>query len=108
MSDDQILVHPDFEKPFIIISDASNNAIGFMLGQIYNDDIRPVLFGGRVLLKAEWNYDTTNKELLACYFSVKSCAVYVIGHEFFVYTDNKPLIYLKFLGKFWPKDIHII
>ena len=64
LSDDQILVHPDFEKPFIIISDASNNAIGFMLGQIYDDDIRPVLFGGRVLLKAERNYDTTNLSLI--------------------------------------------
>ena len=95
LSDDQILVHPDFEKPFIIVSDASNNAVGFMLGQIYGKDSRPVLFGGRVLLKAERNYDTTNKELLACYFAVKSCAVYVIGHEFFVYTDHKPLIYLK-------------
>ena len=66
-----------------------------MLGQIYENVHRPILFGGRVLLKAERNYDTTNKELLGCYFLVKSCSVYVIGHELYVYTDHKPLIYLK-------------
>ena len=95
LSGDQLLVHPDFEKPFIIVSDASKNAIGFMIGQIHNNVNRPILFGGRVLQNAERNYDTTNKELLGVFFAVKSCSVYVIGHEFYVYTDHKPLIYLK-------------
>ena len=44
-----ILVHPNFEKPFILISDASNKAIGHVLLQEISVGLRPILFGGGVL-----------------------------------------------------------
>ena len=36
-----------------------------------------------------------DKELLACYFAIKKCGIYVLGFEFIVYTDHKPVINLK-------------
>ena len=51
--------------------------------------------GGRVLSKAERNYSTTDKELLACYFAVKKCEFYISGNEFVVYSDDQPLGHLK-------------
>ena len=36
-----------------------------------------------------------DKELLACYFSIKKCKIYVLGYDFIVYTDHKPLNNLK-------------
>ena len=90
-----ILVHPNFEKPFILISDASNKAIGHALLQEVTGELRPVLFGGRVLSDTEQRYSTTDKELLSIYFAVKKCEFYLVGHKFVVYTDHKPLIFLK-------------
>ena len=90
-----ILVHPNFEKPFILISDASNKAIGHVLLQEVEEELRPVLFGGRVLSDTEQRYSTTDKELLSIYFAVKKCEFYLVGHKFVVYTDHKPLIFLK-------------
>ena len=36
-----------------------------------------------------------DNELLACYFAKKKCETYVLGYDFIVYTDHKPLINLK-------------
>ena len=90
-----ILVHPNFEKPFILILDASNKAIGHALLQEVTGELRPVLFGGRVLSDTEQRYSTTDKELLSIYFAAKKCEFYLVGHKSVVYTDHKPLIYLK-------------
>ena len=90
-----MLVHPNFEKPFILISDASNKTIGHILLQEIEGGLRPVLFGRRVLSDTEQRYNTTDKELLSLYFAVKKCELYLVGHKFVVYTDHKPLIFLK-------------
>ena len=66
-----------------------------MLAQIHGEDLKPIHFGGRVLNQAERNYDPTNRELLGCYYAVMKCQIYVLGYEFYVYTDHKPLIYLR-------------
>ena len=73
----EILAHPDFEKSFAITSDASNSAIGFTLSQEQDGEMRPNLYGGRVLSRAEKNYCTTDRELLGCYYAVKRCEYFV-------------------------------
>ena len=57
-----ILVHPNFEKPFILISDTSNKAIENILLQEVNGELGQVLFGGRVLSETAQRYSTTDKE----------------------------------------------
>ena len=78
-----------------LLSDASGKAIGFMLAQMYDNMLKPIMFRGRVLSEAEQRYATVDKELLACYFAIKKCEIYVLGYDFIVYTDHKPLINLK-------------
>ena len=55
-----MLVQPNFEKPFFLISDASNKAIGHVLLQELEGGLRPVLFCGRVLSDTEQRYSTTD------------------------------------------------
>ena len=69
--------------------------MGFALMQEFGNELVPITFGGRVLTEAETRYSTTDKELLAVYFAVKKCSFYLVGHQFIVYTDHKPLTYLK-------------
>ena len=65
-----------------------------MLAQQQGDQLRPVMFGGRVLSNTERRYATIDKELLACSFAVKRSEIYLLGHDFIVYTDHKPLLSL--------------
>ena len=53
LQDPGILMHPQFDRPFVIQCDASGKAIGFMLAQMYDKMLKPIMFGGMVLSKAE-------------------------------------------------------
>lgn len=90
---DPILAYPDFEKEFILTTDASDFAIGAVLsqGQIGKD--RPIAYASRTLSKAEENYCTTEKELLAIIWAVKHFRPYLYGRRFKLITDHQPLIY---------------
>ena len=95
LEDPTLLIHPDFDKPFILLTDASALAVGFALTQEVDGCLRPIIYGGRVLSEAEKRYCTTDRELLGIYFAVKRCEYYLLGHDFVVYTDHEPLIHLK-------------
>ena len=75
-----LLIHPNFLKPFNLTIDSSDNAEGFTLCQEVEGELLPVLYGGRPLTQAEKNYCTTDKELLGCYFAVKKCDFYLLGN----------------------------
>ena len=62
---------------FCYLCDASDKAIGFMLAQRHGDQLRSIMFGGRVLTDIEHRYATIDKELLACYFALKRCEIYI-------------------------------
>lgn len=90
-----LLQYPDFKRPFIVTTDASDFAIGAILsqGQIGRD--LPIAYASRTLNQAETNYSTTEKELLAIVFAVKHFRPYLYGHKFTLVTDHRPLIWLN-------------
>ena len=69
----QLLVHPDYNEEFILLTDASNNALGFTLTQHDQTGLKPIIFGGRSLSSCERNYCVTDKELLGIFYAVKKC-----------------------------------
>ncbi|KAL4136459.1 hypothetical protein QTP88_008007 [Uroleucon formosanum] len=94
LTNEPILQHPDFDRPFIVTTDASNTAIGAILsqGKIGTDLL--ITYASRTLNKAEKNYNTTEKELLAIVWAVKQFRPYLYGRKFTVVTDHKPLTWL--------------
>ena len=54
-----VLVYPDFSKPFVVDTDASNGAVGGVLSQICDGKEHPVAYCSRTLTKCERNYSTT-------------------------------------------------
>ena len=80
---------PDFNKPFQLITDASD----FALGGILLQDSHPIAYESRILNGAERNYMTTDKELLAVIHACKVWRCYLEGTSFTVLTDHNPLTY---------------
>jgi len=65
LCNDPLLRYPDFTKPFILTTDASNFAIGAVLSQGTMESDRSIAFASRTLNEAEVNYSTVEKEMLA-------------------------------------------
>ena len=58
-----VLKYPDFNKNFVLTTDASNEGLGAILSQ--SQDGHPCCYISRTLNPPEKNYSTTEKELLA-------------------------------------------
>lgn len=89
---EHILAFPDFEKEFVVYTDASGEALGAVL---HNSDGRPVNYASRTLKDAETRYSTVEKELLAIVFATKVFRPYLLGRHFLVKTDHRPLQWLN-------------
>ena len=60
---------PDWSQPFEVMSDASDFAIGAVLGQKRDKLFRAIYYASRTLNEAQLNYTTTEKEMLAVVFA---------------------------------------
>ncbi|GJZ56595.1 reverse transcriptase domain-containing protein [Tanacetum coccineum] len=60
-----ILIAPNWDQPFEIMCDASDYAIGAVLGQRIEKHFRPIHYASKTMTEAETNYTTTEKEMLA-------------------------------------------
>ncbi|OAE24162.1 hypothetical protein AXG93_2752s1770 [Marchantia polymorpha subsp. ruderalis] len=90
-----ILAKPDWGKPFILYTDASNIAVGCTLSQL--DDEKhdhPIAYASRQMVQAEKNYSVTEREALAVIFSLKKFRHYLLGGRFTIVTDHKALKYI--------------
>lgn len=84
-----ILSLPNLQKPFIVSTDASNTAIGYVLGELYSKNREHVIsYGGRALHKNEQNWPIYEKECLALVEAIKQYRPYLSSSKFQVYTDN--------------------
>lgn len=95
LTTDPILIYPDFKKPFVLTTDASNFAVGAVLSQVHEGRDHPVAFASRTLNKHEINYSTTEKEALAIMWAVEKFKPYLYGNSFTLVTDHKPLTFIK-------------
>ena len=89
-----ILQYPNFQKEFILTTDASNFAIGAILSQITQSQDLPIAYASRTLNRAESNYSTIERELLAIIWAVKHFRPYLYGRRFKIISDHKPLLRL--------------
>ncbi|OIR56572.1 MAG: uncharacterized protein A8A55_2680, partial [Amphiamblys sp. WSBS2006] len=89
------LLIPNFEKPFVVYTDASIDGLGGMLAQL--DDSgqeRIVRTVSRTLAPAERNYGITELECLSVIWTLDKFRYYLVGREFRVITDHKALQWL--------------
>ena len=91
-----VLVFPDFEKPFLLETDASKEGPGVVLSQKQSDgQYHPIAFGSRSLTLAEKNYHSSKLEFLALKWSMmEHFKEYLTYAPFVAWTDNNPLTYV--------------
>ncbi|GJU67424.1 reverse transcriptase domain-containing protein [Tanacetum coccineum] len=89
-----ILIAPNWDKPFEIMCDASDYAIGAVLGQRIEKHFRPIHYASKTMTEAESNYTTTEKEMLAVVYAFEKFRSYLIMNKSVVYTDHSALKYL--------------
>ena len=93
ISSSDILIYPDFNKHYILTTDASNFAIGAVLSQGEIGKDRPIHFASRTLSKTEERYSATEKEMLAIFWALKTFRNYLYGAKFKLLTDHQPLTF---------------
>nr|GFA33406.1 DNA-directed DNA polymerase [Tanacetum cinerariifolium] len=74
--------------------DASDFAIGAVLGQRIEKHFRPIHYASKTMNQAEANYTTTEKEMLAVVYAFEKFRSYLIMNKSIVYTDHSALKYL--------------
>ena len=91
-----VLSYPDFDKPFIIYTDASGIGLGAVLSQIKEDGKEHVIaYASRSLNPAEKNYSVTDQECLAVVWAIKHFQHYLGLRPFTIITDHSALKWLK-------------
>nr|XP_016486421.1 PREDICTED: uncharacterized protein LOC107806713 [Nicotiana tabacum] len=89
-----IMVAPDWEQPFELMYDASDYAVGAVIGQRKDKIMHPIYYASRTLSDAQLNYTVTEKEILAVVFAFGQFRPYLIGSKIIVYIDHAALMYL--------------
>ena len=74
--------------------DASDLAVGAVLGQRVEGKPYVVYYASKTLNEAQRNYTTTEKELLAVIYALDKFRSYLIGSDIVIFTDHSALKYL--------------
>nr|GFA50920.1 hypothetical protein [Tanacetum cinerariifolium] len=89
-----ILIAPNWDLPFEHMCDASDFAIGAVLGKHHEKHFWPIHYASKTMTDAESNYPTTEKEMLAVVYAFKKFQSYLIMNKSIVHTDHFALMYL--------------
>ncbi|XP_070035004.1 uncharacterized protein [Nicotiana tomentosiformis] len=89
-----IITVPNWNLPFELMCDASDVAVGDVLGQRVTKIFYPVYYARKTMNDAQVNYTVTEKELLAIVFAMEKFRPYLMGAKVIVHTDHATLRYL--------------
>jgi hypothetical protein len=96
------------EPTFEIMCDASDYAVGAVLGQRKEGRVHPIYYASKTLNEAQLNYATMEKELLAVVFAFEKIRSYIVNSKVIVYTDHAAIKYLFAKKDAKPRLIHWI
>jgi deoxyuridine 5'-triphosphate nucleotidohydrolase len=120
LTSDQILIRPDFQKPFILQTDGSAKGLGAVLSQLDSEGKEhPIAYASQRTTATEANYAATQLEMLAVVWAVKKFHHYLIGKPFKLVTDHSALkalmnipnpsaLFARWIMRLLPYDIDVV
>nr|GEU30311.1 hypothetical protein [Tanacetum cinerariifolium] len=83
-----ILVAPDWDLPFELMCDASDFAIGVVLGKRKTKHFQLIHYAIKTMTDAQAHYTMVEKELLAVVYAFEKFRPYLVLSKSIVYTDH--------------------
>ena len=74
--------------------DASDYAMGVVLGQKVDKMFRAIYYANKTFNEAQEKYSTIEKEMLAMVFACEKFRPYILGSHVIIYTDHATIKYL--------------
>ena len=89
-----IMATPNWNKEFEIMCDASDHAMGAVLGQRTEKIFRAIYYASKTFNEAQENYSTIENEMLAMVFACEKFRPYILGSHVIIHTDHVTIKYL--------------
>ena len=89
-----VIIAPNWHQEFELMCDASDYAVGAVLGQRKGRVFHAIYYANKVLNDAQINYATTEKEMLAIVYALEKFRSYLVGSKVIVYTNHAAIKYL--------------
>ena len=86
-----ILRYPDTTKPYIVYTNASDDACRAQLSQMHNEAEFLVAFLSHMITDTQWRWSTPEQEAYGIYFAINKWNYYLQGADIIVQNDHKPL-----------------
>ena len=95
LTEEDILVYPKFDRPFLVTCDASGTALGGVVSQLDDQGReRPITFCSRALKGTEKNYSAPDREALAIRFVLSRNRYFLLGYPIKIMSDHQLLKYI--------------
>ena len=88
-----IMAKPDWNREFEIMCDASDFAMGAVLGQKDEKVFKAIYYASKTFNEAQENYSTTEKEMLAIVFACEKFRPYILRSHVVIHTDHATIKY---------------
>ncbi|CAM5155444.1 unnamed protein product [Natator depressus] len=95
LCNDPVLIAPDFNREFILQTDASEVGLGAVLSQMVGEEKHLILCLSRELLPREQKFAVVERECLAVKWAMEKLCYYLLGRRFTLVTDHAPLQWMQ-------------
>ena len=89
-----IMVKPDWNREFEIMCDASDFAMGAVLGQKAEKVFKAIYYASKTFNEAQENYSITEKEMLTIVFACEKFRPYILMSQGIIHTNHAAIKYL--------------
>ena len=88
------MLTPNWNNDFEIMCDASDYAMGAVLGQRTERISKVIYCASKTFNEAQENYSTTGNEMLAMVFACEKYKPYILGSHVIIHIDHAAIRYL--------------
>ena len=100
-----IMLILDWNNDFEIMSDASDYAMGVVLGQRTKKIFKAIYYANKTFNEAQENYSTIKKEMLTMVFACEKFRPYILGSHVVIHTNHAAIKYLMEKNEAKPRLI---